>query len=178
MDGLGEMMADGGVAKQIHAGLPAKQRKAVPAASAVSGAGLRGRVQALHAAVNALRRECLALNHDAYQDLDDPIVRRELRQLDEEQKYIFTTSENVVGSFYWALRMGSGWDPRPTEDFPRGRQVDGTSSARSLRSFPFRVWSLLEMAKDGIATPLNAPPPEGTCALPPMSPPTASPKAA
>ena len=120
----------------------------------------------------------LALNHDAYQDLDDPIVRRELRQLYEEQKYIFTTSENVVGSFYWALRMGSGWDPRPTEDFPRGRQVDGTSSARSLRSFPFRVWSLLEMAKDGIATPLNAPPPEGTCALPPMSPPTASPKAA
>ena len=94
----------------------------------------------------------LALNHDAYQDLDDPSVRRELRQLFEEQKHIYTTSENVIGSFYWTLRMGSGWDPRPTDEYPDGHQLEGTSDSSSLPGFPFKVWSLLEMAEHGIVT--------------------------
>jgi hypothetical protein len=105
----------------------------------------------------------LATNHDAPLDLSDVTVRRELAQLFEEQKLIFTTSRNVVGSFFWTLRMGSGWDPRPTSDFPWGRQLEGTDAARSLPGFPFQVWSLLEMAERGIASPLNAPAPPGTC---------------
>ena len=51
--------------------------------------------------------------------------------------------------------MGSGWDPRPTEAHPHGRQVDGSSAWRSLRGYPFPVWSLLEMSVAGVATPLN-----------------------
>ena len=37
----------------------------------------------------------------------------------------FTTSPSVGGAFYWTLRMGSGWDPRPTDAAPDGRQRDG-----------------------------------------------------
>ena len=51
--------------------------------------------------------------------------------------------------------MGSGWDPRPTDAHPHGRQVDGSSASRSLPDYPFRIWSLLEMKRLGIATPLN-----------------------
>ena len=51
--------------------------------------------------------------------------------------------------------MGSGWDPRPTKAHPHGRQVDGSSAWRSLRGYPFPVWSLLEMGVAGVATPLN-----------------------
>ena len=46
--------------------------------------------------------------------------------------------------------MGSGWDPRPTKAHPHGRQVDGSSAWRSLRGYPFPVWSLLEMAEQGV----------------------------
>ena len=106
----------------------------------------------------------LAINHDAPLDLDDEATRRELAQLFNEQKRIYTTSPHVLGSFYWTLRMGSGWDPRPTSAFPRGRQVEGTSASRSLPSFPFRVWSLVEMAELGVASRLDVPAPAETCA--------------
>ena len=59
------------------------------------------------------------------------------------------------GAFFWTLRMGSGWDPRPTKAHPHGRQVDGSSAWRSLPGYPFPVWSLLEMGVAGVATPLN-----------------------
>lgn len=62
----------------------------------------------------------------------------------------------VVGAFYWTLRMGSGWDPRPTEQYPKGRQIEGTSAWQSLPDYPFRVWSYLEMIVEGIAIPLNS----------------------
>ena len=35
-------------------------------------------------------------------------------------------------------------------------QVGGTSPWRSKPSYPFSVWSLLEMQQLGVATPLNA----------------------
>ena len=67
-----------------------------------------------------------------------------------EQLEVYSTDTNVVGAFYWTLRMGSGWDPRPTDAFPDGRQTPGTSEGKSLPGFPFKVWSLLEMAEHGI----------------------------
>ena len=51
--------------------------------------------------------------------------------------------------------MGSGWDPRPTSEHPFGHQVEGTSAWISKKLFPFKVWSLLEMAEAGVAVPLN-----------------------
>ena len=79
-----------------------------------------------------------------------------------EQLEQFAKKPNVVGHYYWTLRMGSGWDPRPTNAHPKGRQLEGTSASRSLPDYPFRVWSLLEMASLGIATRLDASY-EGTC---------------
>ena len=98
----------------------------------------------------------MATNHDAPRDLDDPQTVHELRQLYREQLSLFSRkAPTVVGHFFWTLRMGSGWDPRPTASHPHGRQRDGSSASRSLPGYPFPVWSLMEMARLGIATPLN-----------------------
>jgi len=106
----------------------------------------------------------IATNHDEPRDLGDPETVRELTKLYQEHLHMFTTkAPAVLGHFYWTLRMGSGWDPRPSESHPRGRQVEGSSSSRSLPGFPFRVWSLLEMASLGIATPFDRSY-EGACA--------------
>ena len=104
----------------------------------------------------------IATNLDAPRDLDDPATVAELRRLYREQLEQFARKPHVVGHFYWTLRMGSGWDPRPTADHPNGRHVDGSSPTRSLPGYPFRVWSLMEMAELGIATRLDASY-EGTC---------------
>ena len=105
----------------------------------------------------------VATNHDAPLDIDDPATARELRRLFLEQLHIFTSAPGLVGSFYWTLRMGSGWDPRPTDNHPDGRQREGTSAWRSARDYPFRVWSFLEMAAAGVATPLNRSVSGGVC---------------
>ena len=94
----------------------------------------------------------LATNHDDPVDLADAPTRLELSRLFHEQLEVYSTDPSVVGSFYWTLRMGSGWDPRPTDQFPDGHQVDGTSVSSSLPGFRFKVWSLLEMAKHEIVT--------------------------
>lgn len=104
----------------------------------------------------------MATNLDAPRDLDDPQTVAHLRRLFREQLEQFAKKPNVVGHYYWTLRMGSGWDPRPTNAHPKGRQLEGTSASRSLPDYPFRVWSLLEMASLGIATRLDASY-EGTC---------------
>jgi len=98
----------------------------------------------------------IATNHDAPRDLTDPATVRELTRLYREQLEMFgRKAPEVVGHFFWTLRMGSGWDPRPSDTHPFGRQREGTSSRRSQADFPFRSWSLLEMADIGIATPIN-----------------------
>ena len=74
----------------------------------------------------------LATNHDKPLDLDDPVIVKELRQLYREQLHVYSSSKLVEGAFYWALRMGSGWDPRPTDGYPKGRQLWGTSASKSF----------------------------------------------
>ena len=68
---------------------------------------------------------------------------------------VFSGTPEVGGAFFWTLRMGSGWDPRPSEAHPHGHQLASSSAWRSLPGYPFPVWSLLEMARAGIAVPLN-----------------------
>ena len=97
----------------------------------------------------------LAVNHDQVFDFADPTTKSELRQLFREQLKVYATSPTVGGAFYWTLRMGSGWDPRPrtrTAPFDGGPvgQIAGTSASRSRRDYPFKVWSLLEMAEHGV----------------------------
>jgi len=100
----------------------------------------------------------LATNHDAPLDIDEPRTASELQRLFHEQLAVYTydTRAPLVGHFFWTLRMGSGWDPRPTRDFPHGRHVGSSSSSRSLAGYPFQVWSLLELASHGIVTSLAA----------------------
>ena len=105
----------------------------------------------------------LAVNHDQPLDLDDREVVRQLSRFYQEQLELFGRTAQVRGAYFWTLRMGSGWDPRPTAAHPRGRQLGGTSAWRSLGGYPFRVWSLLELAAAGVATPLNRSY-AGTCA--------------
>ncbi len=97
----------------------------------------------------------LATNHDAPLDLSDGETRANLARLFREQLDVYASARGVIGSFYWTLRMGSGWDPRPSEAAPRGSQAAGSSARSSLAGYPYRVWSLLEMAELGVATPLN-----------------------
>jgi len=105
----------------------------------------------------------LATNLDAPMDLADPEAKEQLVQLYREQIETFRKRKEVRGAFFWTLRMGSGWDPRPSAGYPNGRQVDDSTAWKSLAAYPFKVWSLLELSKAGIATQLNLPY-EGTCA--------------
>ena len=105
----------------------------------------------------------LATNHDEPLDLRDAATRAELRRLYREQLAVFTTSPSVGGAFYWTLRMGSGWDPRPTDAAPDGRQRDGTSAWRSRPGYPYTVWSLLEMAHEDIIEAMDAESVFGAC---------------
>ena len=73
-----------------------------------------------------------------------------------EQLETFSSRPEIRGAFFWTLRMGSGWDPRPLEGYPRGRQLAGSSAWKSLSGYPFQVWSLLEMARVGVVTRLDA----------------------
>ena len=98
----------------------------------------------------------LALNHDAPLDLTRAETRAHLARFYKEQLEVFAATPDVGGAFFWTLRMGSGWDPRPSDAHPHGQQADGTSAWKSLPGYPFPVWSLLEMADAGVAAPLNA----------------------
>ena len=92
-----------------------------------------------------------------------PGRRRQLTQLFREQLSVYTSDPTVVGAFYWTLRMGSGWDPRPTAAAPRGAQAPGSSAWRSRQGYPFAVWSLLEMAHAGIVPRMDAAAVAGAC---------------
>ena len=105
----------------------------------------------------------LATNLDAHMDITNAETRAQLKQLYEEQLETFATRDEIVGAFFWTLRMGSGWDPRPSGDHPHGQQLKDTSAWVSANGYPFKVWSLLEMAEAGIAGPLDANY-AGTCA--------------
>mmetsp|Transcript_22038 Transcript_22038/g.47472 ORF Transcript_22038/g.47472 Transcript_22038/m.47472 type:complete len:566 (-) Transcript_22038:346-2043(-) len=105
----------------------------------------------------------LATNLDAPMDLANEETRQQLIQLYREQIETFRGQPEVRGAFFWTLRMGSGWDPRPFSEHPNGQQVSGTSAWKSLAAYPFKVWSLLELKANGIASRLDLPY-VGTCA--------------
>ena len=98
----------------------------------------------------------LATNMDAPMDLKDAEVRKNLIHFYQEQIQSFSGRSEVRGYFFWTLRMGSGWDPRPTDTHPHGHQLAGSSAWKSLDDYPFKVWSLLEMGREGIASSLDA----------------------
>lgn len=48
-----------------------------------------------------------------------------------------------VGQHHWALRMGSGWDPRPTPANPTGTQV-GNSAVSLFFDTTIYVWDAFD----------------------------------
>ena len=102
-----------------------------------------------------------------FTDLTDPGVLAHLRTLYANQMSLFSarstgtpgpaTSQQPpgpVGQHHWSLRMGSGWDPRPTAAAPAGAQAAGSAWNQSLASFPFAVWNLGDLLRVGVARPL------------------------
>ena len=100
---------------------------------------------------------------DAPIDLASADVRTQLRNFYRAQLEAMSKVDVLRGAFFWTLRMGSGWDPRPTAEYPKGRQLEGTSSSQSFDGYRFQVWSLLEMAQMGIVTAIDKSY-DGTCA--------------
>ncbi len=98
------------------------------------------------------------LGASAFTNLSDAGVVAHLRVLYANQMSLFSarggSSPGAVGQHHWALRMGSGWDPRPTADSPGGAQVAGSAWDTSLPGFGPAVWSLGELLRVGVAQPL------------------------
>lgn len=99
------------------------------------------------------------LGAKAFTDLTDPTVRSKLGVLFANQLSLYSAhggdAPNAVGQHHWALRMGSGWDPRPSTDAPQGRQVPGSAWNQALPQFNDAVWGLGELIRLGIARPLR-----------------------
>ena len=93
-----------------------------------------------------------------FTDLGDAGVRGHLATLYANQMSLFSArgggSPGPVGQHHWALRMGSGWDPRPAAGSPDGAQAQGTAWDTSTPGFWPAVWGLGELARVGVATPL------------------------
>jgi hypothetical protein len=95
------------------------------------------------------------LGAKAFTDLSSPAVVSRLKTLYANQMSLFSAPEaGSSGQHHWSLRMGSGWDPRPTPSAPQGQQAAGSAWDRSLPGFSFGVWSLGELIRVGVAQPL------------------------
>ena len=111
---------------------------------------------------------CTNLGARAYTDLSDPTIVAHLRTLYANQMSLYSaggggSAPGVVGQHHWALRMGSGWDPRPTASAPAGAQVEGSAWDTSLAGFGGAVWNLGELIRVGVAVPLSALSVTGVC---------------
>ena len=99
------------------------------------------------------------LGAKAYTDLTDPAVVAHLRTLYANQMSLFSSrggnSPGAVGQHHWTLRMGSGWEPRPSAENPSGGQVPGSAWNQSLPGFDDAVWSLGDLMRVGVAQPLK-----------------------
>ena len=98
------------------------------------------------------------LGAKAFTDLTDPDVVAHLRVFYANSMSLYSSrggdSPGAVGQHHWALRMGSGWDPRPTSDAPGGAQAPGSAWNMSLPGFGAAVWNLGELIRVGVAQPL------------------------
>lgn len=63
------------------------------------------------------------LDDPQFENVDNPDVRAFLSKFFADQVSLWQATTGVVGQFYWTARMGSGWEPRPTPEYPHGHQV-------------------------------------------------------
>lgn len=104
----------------------------------------------------------------AFTDLSNVTIVGHLRTLYANQMSSYAArggaAPGAVGQHHWALRMGSGWDPRPTADAPDGAQAPGTAWNTSASGFGEAVWNLGELIRVGVARPLSELKVTGVCA--------------
>ena len=100
------------------------------------------------------------LGATAYTNITNPDVVARLRTLYANEMSLFAarggSAPGAVGQHHWALRMGSGWDPRPTKQSPQGAQAPGSAWDKSLPGFGVAVWNLGELIRVGVAQPIAA----------------------
>jgi hypothetical protein len=60
------------------------------------------------------------LDGAAFTDISQPAIVKQLATLHANQMSLMYTAPNTVGQFYWSLRMGSGWNPVPSQQCPNG----------------------------------------------------------
>ena len=105
------------------------------------------------------------LGKKEFTDLSNATIRRHLAALYANQMSLYATAgAGTQGQHHWALRMGSGWDPRPSAQAPAGAQAPGTAWNTSAPGFWPAVWSLGELARLGVAVPLAQLQVTGVCA--------------
>eukprot|EP00730_Choanoeca_flexa_P015912 TRINITY_DN7417_c0_g1_i3.p1 TRINITY_DN7417_c0_g1~~TRINITY_DN7417_c0_g1_i3.p1 ORF type:complete len:423 (+),score=87.59 TRINITY_DN7417_c0_g1_i3:214-1482(+) len=96
------------------------------------------------------------LNDPLMNDINNQTVKAFLKVFFANQMSLLKASpDGLIGHAYWSARMGSGWDPRPTDDHPKGHQVEGTNYKTSAKSFAYADWNLAELIRTGIAVPLT-----------------------
>ena len=82
--------------------------------------------------------DAIDLNSPATTDIDDASVRSNLASLRADQISLFESTPGTTGHYYWTIRQGSGWDPRPnasSNPMFSGHQLKGTAWNHSLKSF-------------------------------------------
>jgi hypothetical protein len=99
--------------------------------------------------------DAIDLNSHETTNIDDAQVRSDLASLHADQVSVWESIPGTAGHYYWTLRQGSGWDPRPNATqnpaFNGGFQLQGTAWNQSLRSFGTRNWNLGELVRVGVA---------------------------
>ena len=112
--------------------------------------------------------DCTNLGARAFTDLSNPATLAHLATLYANQLSSYaaqgSASPGAIGQHHWALRMGSGWDPRPRAGAQAGGQVPGTEWDRSAPGFSAAVWNLGELIRLGVAQPLSQLNVSGVCA--------------
>ena len=98
--------------------------------------------------------DCTNLGSPAFTNLNDPTVRAGLAVLYANQMSVYSArggdAPGAVGQHHWALRMGSGWDPRPVAGAETGRQLPGTAWNQSFANYSNAVWNLGELIRVGV----------------------------
>ena len=102
--------------------------------------------------------DAIGLNARPTGDLEDPRVVANLTSLYADQVSLWESVPHTIGAYYWAMRMGSGWDPR----LPAPQKA-GTAWDKSSKSFKDRVWNFGELLRKGIAQPHSSYKVQGVC---------------
>ena len=105
----------------------------------------------------------LATDLDRWHNLSDPETASFLRLFGSNQLSAYLSDPHVVGLFFWSVRMGSGWEPRPSGTHPAGRQLLGSTADVSLPGYTFGAWSFLELLRHRILAPPSAMEVRGRC---------------